>query len=210
MLALARFWTWVGTLFIPAGFGWTLFVTNALPDKPSAIGLLVSRAYFGLLVTLIVAAALAWAAGLYVRLAKRARAPLLVPPNTTFEDETTRNRVISWGTVFVFLIAMIAALAVFGGRYSESVLYRWDEPRPLANGFWQSRGVAHKLGCNHEPCFALQQRIESATVTNHGTIQYFLYLSDGVLIVFALFTLAGTTLLITECLTRPPPLSYDL
>jgi hypothetical protein len=75
MLALAKLWTWVGNLFIPLAIGWALYIRGGLADRPPAIGVLVSRAYWGLLVTLITGAALIWALSLYVRLAERTNAP---------------------------------------------------------------------------------------------------------------------------------------
>ncbi|WP_445220070.1 hypothetical protein ACKWRH_08140 [Bradyrhizobium sp. Pa8] len=56
-----------------------------------------------MLVTLAVSTALSTVAALYIRAARRAHAPTVVPPNTTLED-TERNAFVSWITVAVFVL----------------------------------------------------------------------------------------------------------
>src|ERR1700730_13478789 len=145
MLPLARLWTWAGNLFIPLAVGWAVYVRGGLTDKPPSNGVLVSRAYWGLLVTLIVAATLTWTLAFYVHLAKRKHAMILVPSNTTFEDDAVRSRIISWATLCAFALAVSLALILFGVRYGESQIHRWDDPQPLQSEFWGSRKEAYAL-----------------------------------------------------------------
>jgi hypothetical protein len=203
MLALAKLWTWIGNLFIPLAIGWAVYVRNGLTDRPAPIGVLVSRAYWGLLVTLVAGAALIWAMALYVRFAKRKNALILVPPNTAFEDDTARSLIISWGTVFVFGISALLALTVFGVRYTESQLHKWNDQQPLQSSFWGSRVQAHEIGCAKQPCFAVDQRVDSANNSIFGVNEYILYVTDGVLVLPAMFVLAGAFFLVRQIFSRP-------
>jgi hypothetical protein len=210
MLPLARLWTWVGNLFIPLVVGWAVYVRGGLTDKPPPNGVLVSRAYWGLLITLIVAAALTWTLALYVQLAKRKNALLLVPPNTTFEDEAVRSRTISWATMFAFGLTVLLALILFGVRYGESQIHRWDDPQPLQSEFCGSRTKAYALGCPKQPCFAMGQRIDAVNSPIFGVNEYILYVSDGGLAVVALVIVAGGVSLIRAITYRPPPALFEL
>jgi hypothetical protein len=210
MLPLARLWTWVGNLFIPLAVGWGVYVRGGLTDKPPPNGVLVSRAYWGLLVTLIVAAALIWTLALYVQLAKRKNALLLVPPNTTFEDEAVRSRTISWATLCAFALAVSLALVLFGVRYGESQIHRWDDPQPLQSEFWGSRTKAYALGCPKQPCFAMGQRMDAVKSPIFGVNEYILYVSDGGLAVFTLVIVAGGVSLLSAIAYRPPPVPFEL
>ena len=87
MIPLAKLWTWTGQLFIPLAFAWAVYIRNGLDSAPPADGVLVSRAYAGLVLTLAAATVLSWSFALYVRAARQRQAKVLVPPNTTFEDE---------------------------------------------------------------------------------------------------------------------------
>ena len=210
MLPLARLWTWVGNLFIPLAVGWAVYVRGGLTDKPPPEGVLVSRAYWGLLVTLIVAAALTWTLAFYVQLAKRKNALFLVPANTTFEDEAIRSRTISWATLCAFALAVTLALILFGVRYGESQIHRWDDPQPLQSDFWGSRTKAYALGCPKQPCFAMGQRMDAVNGPIFGVNEYILYGSDGGLAVVALFIVAGGVSLIRAITYRPPPAQFEL
>src|SRR5947209_2189872 len=98
MMPLARLWTWTGQLFIPLALGWAVYVRNGLDTTAASEGVIVSRAYAGLLLTLACGAVLCWAFALYVHAAKQRGAHTLVPPNTTFENKKERNRALSWAT----------------------------------------------------------------------------------------------------------------
>src|SRR5271165_132506 len=79
MLPLARVWTWIGQTFVPIALAWMIYVRNGLPAIPDKPGVIVSRAYLGLLISLFAGALLSWVYGLYVIQAKRSRrAPDLV------------------------------------------------------------------------------------------------------------------------------------
>jgi hypothetical protein len=210
MLPFARLWTWVGNLFIPLAVGWAVYVRGGLTDKPPSNGVLVSRAYWGLLVTLITAAALTWTLAFYVRLAKRKYALILVPPNTTFEDDAVRSRAISWATLCAFALAVSLALILFGVRYGESQIHRWDDPQPLQSEFWGSRTKAYALGCPKQPCFAMGQRMDAANSPIFGVNEYILYVSDGGLAVVALLIAAGGVSLIRAITYRPPSALFEL
>jgi hypothetical protein len=210
MLALARLWTWVGNLFIPIAIGWAVYVRNGLADRPPPIGVLVSRAYWGVAVSLAAGAVLMWAIALYVRLAKRKNALYLVPPNTTFEDETARSRIISWSTVTIFAISVITGLTVFGVRYAESHIHKWADQQPLQSSFWGSRAKAHEAGCSKQPCFAVEQRVDASNTPIFGVNEYILYITDGALIAPALLILAGAIFLSMQVFSSPPSFKYEL
>lgn len=95
----------------------------------------------------------------YVRLAKRKNAPILVPTNTAFEDDTARNRVISWCTVIVFAISVLLSLTAFSVRYVESNIDRWNSVEPLESSFLGNRLRAHEVGCMKQPCFAVSAEV---------------------------------------------------
>ncbi|TAU83274.1 hypothetical protein [Rhizobium leguminosarum] len=210
MKALARLWTWIGNLFVPLAIGWAVYLRNGLADKPPPDGVLVSRAYWGVLIALVAAAAMAWTVALYVHLAKTEDEPILVPPNTTFEDDESRNRIISWGTVAVFVLAVVASLAVFGARYSESRIHGWNDQQPLQPNFLGSRARAFEQGCDAQPCFAVAQRVDADDNPIFGVNEYILYLTDGVLLFFALLAASGLVFLMWQILLRRRPRPFEL
>src|SRR5258708_7182637 len=120
---LARLWTWTGHLFIPLAFAWGFYVRGGLAVAPPAEGVVISRAYAGLLVTLAAGTVLAWTFALYVRVAKQRDARILVPPNTTFEEKKDRNTLVSCATAAVFALAVTLSLIVFGVRYADSAVH---------------------------------------------------------------------------------------
>lgn len=190
---LAKFWTWTGQAFIPLAIGWAVYVRNGFGDKAPPDGVLISRGYWGLLVTLLAGSALVWTCALYVRLAAKRHLRLLAPPNTTFEEGGERNAVISYATACVFALAVLAGLAMFGARYSDSLIHQWNARVPIAQGFWSSRLTAHQMGCNSHPCFAVGPRVDDAGTPVFGVNEYILYLTDGALALLAL--LLGTGLI---------------
>jgi hypothetical protein len=204
MSALAKLWTWIGQTFIPVAIAWAVYVRGGLAGEHLGEGVLISRGYWGLLVTLVVGSALAIVAALYVREARRSRAGILVPPNTTF-DETGRSRLISWGTALVFTLFVLAALALFGDRYADSRIYLWDGMSPLASGFWSSRVKAHEAGCGYQPCYAMAQRLYPGRPVS-GVNEYVLYLTDGALGILMAALVAAIIFLTLSCVKdRPPP-----
>lgn len=203
MNPLAKLWTWTGHAFVPVAVGWAVYVRGGLDNAVSPEGALISRGYWGLLLTLAVAALLAWTCALYVRAAKRRHDGATVPPNTTFEDEGTRNPLVSWGTAAVFVLAVVGALTVFGVRYGDSRIHAWDGRIPLGEGFLSSRREAYRLGCAHQPCFAMGARMDGAGKPLAGINEYVLFLSDGILLVAALSASLGVGALLVNALRTP-------
>ncbi|RXH21195.1 hypothetical protein XH94_38085 [Bradyrhizobium zhanjiangense] len=204
MLPLARFWTWVGHSFIPLAVGWAYFVRNG-PDE----GVLITRGYFGWALTLLVGAALTFALGRYISLAKARHLAIFIPPNTTFEATNNRNRMISWVTLVAFALFLIAANILFASRYADSRIHRWDSPTPLDQSFVGSRLKAHQASCSDRSCFAISKRV-SGTGPVRDVMQYFPYYTDGLLILLAAAQLAALAYL-AVVLSRPePPFNYQL
>jgi hypothetical protein len=207
MKALAKTWTWIGQAFVPLAIGWGVYVRGGLDGPHLEEGVLISRGYWGLLVTLAVGAALSIVAALYIRAARRAHAQTLVPPNTMLE-ETERNAVISWVTVAVFVLSVVGAFVLFLVRYLDSKLHTWNGASPLAPGFWSTRVKAHELGCDSAPCYALAQRLYGTNPVS-GVNEYKLYLTDGVLVFLAVAFCIAAVFLIGELVkARPPPPRY--
>jgi hypothetical protein len=150
MKALAKTWTWIGQTFVPLAIGWAVYVRGGMDGPHLEEGVLISRGYWGLLVTLATATALAIVAALYVREARRAHAKTLVPPNTMLE-ESDRNLTVSWVTVGVFSAAAVTAFILFFVRYLDSKIHTWNGASPLEPGFWSSRVKAHETGCDSAP-----------------------------------------------------------
>jgi hypothetical protein len=196
MTPLAKLWTWLGHLFIPVAVVWAIYLRGGLADKPPEIGVIVSRGYWGMLITLAAAALLLWTCALYIKEAKRNGKAILVPPNTTFEEGNQRSLFISWGTVVIFILAIAAALIVFAGSYSQSVIYEWDSAVPIDQGFWASRSNAHEIVCSKKPCFAVQQRIGNDLKEIYGVHEYLLYFTDGAIVAFVAACLAGFVFLV--------------
>ena len=208
MNPLAKLWTWTGQSFIPLAIAWAVYVRNGLlAEKPPTEGAIISRAYWGLLITLAAGTVLSWTLALYARAAKEKHSNILIPANTSFESETNRNRVISWATVCVFGIATTLALVVFGVRYAESMIYTWDAQSPLAQGFWASRVRAYELGCASQPCFAVGQRFD-ANGPIYGVNEYILYVTDGAIAVLAVLLLLGI-LFLFKAVRQKSKLDYE-
>ncbi|MER9684687.1 MULTISPECIES: hypothetical protein [unclassified Mesorhizobium] len=191
MKPLAKLWTWTGHSFIPIAVGWAVYVRGGLNGETASLGVLVSRGYWGLLLTLGAANILAWTFALYMRAAKRIGMRLVVPPNTTFESSDSRSRLISWGTAVVYAATIMAALVIFGVRYSESRIYVWNDMSPLNVGFMSSRLTAHSRACSHQPCFAVGPRFNDAGKPLSGVNEYVQYFTDGLLLVSAAALLLG-------------------
>jgi hypothetical protein len=208
-MALAKLWTWIGQIFVPLALLWAVYVRNGLPGEPVSEAVLISRGYWGLLVTLAAGASLAWTAALYVRDVRRQGARILVPPNTMFEEERTRSRIISWGTAIIFVLSVLGALILFGERYSDSRIYRWDDTSPLQSGFWSSRASAHQSGCGHGPCYAVSQRIYPGGPIS-GVNEYVLYVTDGGLVILTIAFLCGLVFLIVSFFRVPPVPPFEL
>jgi hypothetical protein len=208
MLALAKLWTWIGNTFVPLAIGWAFYMRGGLTN-PLPMGVLISRGYWGIVVTLIAGAGLVWTMALYVRLAKKNGALIVVPPNTAFEDDASRNRVISWGTVVVFAVAVLSALTVSGVRYTDSQIHKWDDQQPLQRDFWGSRARAYGLGCPQQPCFAVGQRTDSDGKPVFGVNEYILYVTDGALVIFGLLILGGICFLTKEISYHRPPIEFQ-
>jgi hypothetical protein len=207
MKALAKTWTWIGQTFVPLAIGWAVYVRGGLDGAHLEEGVLISRGYWGLLVTLAVGAALTIVAALYVREAQRAKAKTLVPPNTMFE-ESERSAIISWVTVAMFSASVLAAFVLFLVRYLDSKLHPWDGASPLAPGFWSSRVKAHELGCGDGPCYAMAQRLYSGNPVS-GVNEYVLYFTDGTLAFLAvLFCIAAMFLVCVLAKSAVPPPRY--
>lgn len=185
MLPLAKFWTWVGHSFIPLALGWAYFVRNG-PDE----GTLITRGYFGWVLTLLVGAALVFVLARYASMAKARRAVVLLPPNTTFEGITNRNLTISWATLAVFTAFLILANIVFASRYADSRIHRWDASAPLDESFLGSRTKAHQIDCSERSCFAVGRRVSSGGPVR-DVMQYFPFFTDGFLLLLVAGQLAA-------------------
>jgi hypothetical protein len=197
MAPLAKLWTWLGHLFIPIAVVWAIYLRGGLADKPPAIGVSVSRGYWGMVITLAAAALLLWTCALYIKEAKMKGKTILIPPNTTFEDGNQRSLFVSWGTACVFSIAVAVALAIFAGSYSDSVIYEWTSSVPVDDrSFWASRSSAHAIGCSKKPCFAVQRRNGFSENEINGVHEYLLYFTDGAIAVLVATCLAGLVFLI--------------
>ncbi|MET4481977.1 hypothetical protein [Bradyrhizobium sp. F1.13.3] len=203
MMPLARLWTWIGQIFIPLAIGWAIYIRNGFGEKLPPDGVLISRGYWGLLIALLAGSALVWTCALYIGLASKRRALLLVPPNTAFEDAKDRSAVISYGTACIFALAVLAALITFGARYSESFIQGWNSRTPVQQGFWSSRIKAHEVGCSSQPCYAVGPRIDGTGTTVFGVNEYILYVTDGVLALFALLLGSGLVYLAVVLTRRP-------
>lgn len=210
MGALAKLWTWTGHSFIPVAVGWAVFARGGLDSAAPSIGVLVSRGYWGLLMTLAAACVLIFAGALYVRAAKRNGLGIVVPPNTTFESGEERSLPISWGTVIIFGLAVVAGLAVFSARYADSRIHAWDDVRPLREEFLASRLTAHERGCSHQPCFAVGPRVDGAGKSLPGVNEYILYLTDGALLAAALLVMLGLAYMLFVGLQRTRTPRFEL
>ncbi len=197
MPPLAKLWTWLGNYFLPLAVAWAYFVRNG-PDE----GVKISRGYWGLVVSLVVGTLLILTLTLYVRAAHKANA-IAVPPNTTFETESDRNLVISWGSVVTYFLAVLAALVVFGSRYSDSKIYEWKQDVPLAPSFWESRMAVWARSCSDKSCYAMANRFGADGKPLDYVDQYLPYVTDTVLLVLASFLLVSTVLLLVVIFRGP-------
>jgi hypothetical protein len=206
MLPLAKLWTWVGHLFVPLAIGWAYFISGGSEE-----GVLISRGYWGLALSLLVGFVLASTLSLYVWKARLARVRISAPPNTTFEDENNRNAIISWATVVLFGLLVVGAIIDFGNRYASSRIYPWESAVPLADSFWGSRAMARASTCQAKSCFAMGQRVYANGKAIDHVDQYFPYLTDGLLGVLTTCLLGSLLALRTAfCRRIPEPLKIDL
>ncbi|MGB8609171.1 hypothetical protein, partial [Bradyrhizobium sp.] len=120
-------------------------------------------------------------------------------PNTMFGPEAARNRYVVWGTAIIFVLTVAGGLIVFGSRYSDSHIHRWNETPAVENGFWSSRLKAHQEGCEHAPCYAVAQRMFPDGPVK-GVNVYFPYLTDGGLAILIVGLLCNVGFFIFVCL----------
>ncbi|MCJ2117020.1 hypothetical protein MKK65_10635 [Methylobacterium sp. J-001] len=196
MEPLAKLWTWAGHAFVPLAIGWAFYVRGGLDTAPPPLGALVSRGYWGLLLSLVVASLMIWVCALYVRAARAEGHAVTPPPNTTFETANGRSMLMTWGSTIVFALTILGAIAVFGVRYGDSRIHAWDARKPLADGFLSSRLEAHRHGCAHQPCYAVASRMDDAGKPLGGVVEYILYVSDGMLLAATLPAAAGVIYLL--------------
>jgi hypothetical protein len=116
-----------------------------------------------------------------------------------FGPEAARNRYVVWGTAIIFALSVAGGLIVFGIRYSDSHIHRWNEASAVENGFWSSRVSAHQDGCEHVPCYAVAQRMVSDGLVK-GVNEYVLYLTDGGLAILIVGLLCNVGFFIFVCL----------
>jgi hypothetical protein len=206
LVPLAKVWTWTGSAFLTLVIGWAFYV-NGVGEPSPAAGLRISRAYAGLVVTLLAGSTLAWSFALYVSQAHARGLNIKIPPNTLFEDKTERNTIVSRATIIVFAVAILYSLILFTTRYSESRVYTWDGQVPLADSFFSSRAAAHAQPCPDQPCFAMARRAEGAGKSLHGVFEYIPYVTDGAIILLAITLLAGLGA-VFKSLTRAPPTAH--
>lgn len=200
MIPLAKLWTRIGSYFLPLAIAWAVYIRNGL-DKAPPEGVSISRAYWGLLATLVAGSMLAVTLALYVRAAKRKPEQSLLPPNTSFEEMDDRSPVISRATVAVFALTIVFALLMFGARYADSKIYCWDSTTPLADSLFDSRLAAYSgKTCEGTPRFAIARRMQGSTPID-GVNEYVLYLTDGALLALTLiFSGCLLFLAVTWCL----------
>ena len=202
MLPLARMWTWTGQTYVPVAIAWMIYVRNGFPTTPDDPGVIVSRGYLGLLISLFAGALLSWIYGLYVIKARDLAREPFVPPNTTFEELNSRSLVISWLTASCFALITLLSVLSFATVYSGSMIAKWDSTSPIMNGFWGSRQAAFAVGCIHQPCFAMTPRLHNGGKPIYGVAEYILYITDGVLILGVLAFFSGLLRSILS-VTRP-------
>jgi hypothetical protein len=176
MLPLAKFWTFAGHLFIPLAMAWAYFVRTGSDE-----GVLVSRGYWGLLVSLLVGIAMISALALHVEAARRTKAAILIPPNTTFEDENNRHSLISWLSLIIFFVSIFGSIVIFGQRYSTSSIHEWGGKTPLADGFLASRERAHDKRTTG--LLAMGKRFDESGKKLNEVNEYLRYFSDGILLI---------------------------
>jgi hypothetical protein len=190
-------WTWlIGTTLV-------LQITLAL-GIIGAFGTIkhgtaVSRGYAGLLLTGFTFFALLHVWRRYRALARNVGANILMPVNNLIETADDRqSEVAKIGTSVVFAIGLIA-MVVFGVKYSESEIYCWDAPQPIAKGFFHSRRVAFGGGGGCKDLLAMGQpgkevTKDSAQIDNAW--EYKLVLTDGMLLLaFGAALISGGLLL---------------
>ncbi|MCC8962262.1 hypothetical protein H8A95_08000 [Bradyrhizobium sp. Pear76] len=180
MLPLAKFWTWLGNYYVPLAVAWGYFVRNG-PDQ----GVKISRAYWGLGVSLLVGVLLISTLTLYIKEARKAKA-VAIPPNTTFESDTDRNLVISWGCAVTYMVSLITALIVFGNMYADSKIHEWEKRSPLVESFWGSRVEAFTRTCDKSSCYAMGNRFAADGKPLEYVDQYLPYVTDPALAVLGL------------------------
>lgn len=198
MVVLAKLWTFIGQIYIPIALVWGFFVRGGTPGHFER-SVLISWGYWGLLFALAVGATLVFIAALYVQKARRRGDGISVPPNTMFGPEAARNRYVVWGTAIFFVLSLTGGLIVFGDRYSDSHIHRWNEVSAVKNGFWSSRVTAHHEGCEHATCYAMAQRMFPGGPMK-GVNQYYLYLTDVVLATLIAGLLCSIGFFIFVCL----------
>ncbi|WP_354132017.1 hypothetical protein [Bradyrhizobium sp. RT4b] len=147
----------------------------------------------------------------YVWKARVARVRILVPPNTTFEEEANRNAIVSWATVVIFALVVTGAIIDFGSRYATSRIYPWNSALPLADSFWSSRALARTSSCQAKSCFAMGRRVDGSGKAIDHVDQYFPYLTDGLLGLLIACLLGSLLALGVACVCRiPEPFKIDL
>ena len=198
MLPLAKFWTSLGNYFLPVAVAWAYFVRNGSDE-----GVKISRGYWGLAVSLLVGTLLLTTWALYIWRARKGNASF-APPNTAFEAAYDRHPVVSWGTVAVYILAVVAAIALFGSRYSDSIVHTWKDSIPLAGSFWESRVKAWMSTCTDTTCFAMGNRIGNDKNELEYVDQYIPYVTDPVLVILAILLVASFAALLVAFL-RPLP-----
>jgi hypothetical protein len=206
---LERVWTWLASIFVPIAVVMGFYVNGGLPGVDSAPGVVISVAYWSLLVTLVTGIILVFTVAAYVGEADLSGSAIPVPANTFFEDDSRRSPFVSWWTVCIVVAVLAAALIVFTKRYSESEIHLWDRRDALAPGFIASRMAAYESDCKGVSCFAISSRFDDQDNSiKRGVIEYLLYWTDGVIFFLAIVFLFGWYRLSSAVFDRRRKLAY--
>lgn len=177
--SIAKLWTRLGWSLLLSFQPFVFYIrggANVLGKDIASEAMQISMAGWGIFGFSLGLCGLSILGLIYLNRLDSAYSPTPWPADTNFED---KGRDILISKLFLFLYSVSPIIAIIVGiiRYTDSNISMWDSNISLAQGFIQSRQVAYNIVCSKHPCFRIHPGIP-----NNGH-EYFLYLTDGVLLV---------------------------
>ncbi|MDM0109840.1 hypothetical protein QTH97_33330 [Variovorax sp. J22R24] len=142
---------------------------------------IVSVAYWGLLISTIGLAALGTIARRYKYMGYD-RSGFAWPRFTLVEGDV-RDGLAARGTFAVLTLVPLTGWIIALVAYSKSRIALWNSPVPLSDGFISSRVAAIQAACEGQPCF----RMHPIDGVPPFAMQWFSYLNDPALLVLSVY-----------------------
>jgi hypothetical protein len=185
--SLDPIWTWLGSAIVGASALTAFYVRSGAssifpgPDTGMQDDVVVSVAYWGLLISTSGLAALGAIASRY-----RSRGDDrdgFAWPRFTLIEADVRDPLVAKGALAALTLIPLLAWVICLVAYSKSRIALWSAQLPLSDGFVSSRWAALQTACTNQPCF----RMHPLDGVPPYAMQWFSYLNEPALVLLTAY-----------------------